>query len=119
MWQKGNRRRAMKRRRSEVELQNRERTGVPTRAARVGTPVFSRFCNICRPLRGLTNIFLYRIPGLTPGATLCRRLRRLIEQLIPAGIIFSAGLFFLVALLPSIAIFAQVIDLYYSYFLHT
>src|SRR5260370_38698975 len=37
----------------------------------------------CRPLRGLAEILSYLNPGLTPGATLCRHLRWLVEQSLP------------------------------------
>src|SRR2546423_841688 len=107
-WARRNRRRAMMRRRREVELQNR-----------VGTPVRSRFRNICRPLRGLTNIFLYEIPGLTPGAIFCRHLRWLVAQLTPPCVIFRAGLLFLIFLIPIGLVRAQGNDSDYSKFLHT
>ena len=90
----------------------------PTRAARVGTPVRSRFCNICRPLGGLTNIFLYEIPGLAPGAIFCR-LRWLVEQLTSPCVIFRAGLLFLIFLIPIGLVRAQGNDSDYSKFLHT
>src|SRR5438874_10203514 len=49
---------------------------------RVGTRLLAQavLCQLCRPLRGLTSLFCDLIPGLTPGARLCRRLRRLVEQ---------------------------------------
>src|SRR2546423_1636726 len=63
--------------------------------------------SFCRRLRRLTNIFLYRIPGLTPGAIFCRHLRWLIERSIPTGIMFRAVLLFLLFLFPFSFVLSQ------------
>jgi len=45
----------------------------------------------CRPLKWARGSFGLAIPGLTPGATLCRRLRRLIEGSFPSCLQFQVS----------------------------
>src|SRR5260370_6456317 len=82
----------------------------------------SRFCNTCRPLRGLTSTAPRAIPGLTPGATLCRRLRRLVELLTRTRLRSKRTAFSILSfsffLFPFSFVYSQGNDLDYSKFLH-
>jgi c(7)-type cytochrome triheme protein len=93
----------------------------------------------CRPLRGLMDFLVRRIPGLTPGATLWRHLRWLVERsvrrrtkasaFVPCyksfrfSLIFIIGFLFMLSLAYvsgfSSAPPPQSNDLDYSKFLHT
>ena len=82
--------------------------------------MLAKRAGFCRPLRGLTDRFGSLDLGLTPGATLCRHLRWLIEPDIHRGRKPLALLLFTFAFLlfPSAFAFAQGNDLDYSKFLH-
>src|SRR5688500_10168822 len=54
--------------------------------------------SVCRPRRGLRNIFVLLNPGLTPGATDCRRFRRLVDAGYPRA--------YLIALWPRFLLFS-------------
>ena len=80
--------------------------------------------SFCRPLRGLAEIFVSAILGLTPGAIFCCRLRRLIElyavtRMRPrrTAILNILVLFFF--LVPFSSVLSQGNDQDYSKFLHT
>jgi hypothetical protein len=75
--------------------------------------------SFCRPLRGLCNLFLRVIPGLTPGAIFCRRLRRLLEQSIPTRNAYRGGFLSLLCFFPLASVYSQGNDQDYSKFLHT
>jgi hypothetical protein len=73
---------------------------------------------VFRPLPGLRNVLLLLIAGLTPGATFCRRLRRLIDagiRLADLNASWSRLLLFSFFLFPFA--FASAQD--YSKFLHS
>jgi hypothetical protein len=78
----------------------------PGRSERCSLSPSRNLTIICRPLRGLENLFVAQSLGLAPGATVCRRLRRLVQPSIQRKTVIVALFVFVVSVFSFIFSFS-------------